>query len=314
MIGATATGYLHWVRYRWHLGYYPWSRAAQRGSVVIVLFHSLFESREEAESGAADPQQGITVNFFEEFIESLLARGVAIRELEDAISHPQDGLTAVITFDDGYYNNVRALDVLQRLHVPATFFISTQHVQEQKSFWWDAMHREASKRGVRTGVIRRRIQELKRLRAEEIESRIIEWFGPRALVPVSACDRPMSEAELKDFARSPYVFLGNHTGNHAILVNYDAEGAGHQIEAAQRFLAGITGTAPRSIAYPNGNYDPGVVAVARSVGLEFGVTVRPGLNHAATPRPMELRRVTVWRAPGAARQGEVLASVGGRPA
>lgn len=308
---ATAGHYLRWIRNLSRMrGFH--SSGPERSAVLIVLFHGLFGSRREAASGVCDPQQGITVAFFSEFVESLLAYGVVVRELEDALLHPQRGLTAVITFDDGYFNNVHALGVLEEFDVPATFFISTKHVEAQKSFWWDAVYRESAKRGATASAIRRQVRGLKRLRAREIESRIMQWFGPRALMPLSDCDRPFSTAELADFAMSRYVFLGNHTSDHAILVNYEPQEMRAQIEEAQRFLTGISGAAPRSIAYPNGNYDARVLQIARDAGLEFGLTIRTGLNVTATQQPMELRRLTVWGVPGAALQGRALGSVAGK--
>ena len=304
---ATAAGYLRWIRDRWRMnGFDP---ARDQAAVMVLLFHGLFRDSREVTGGPCDPQQGITVAFFAEFVESLLAGGAVIRELEDAVRRPQRGLTAVITFDDGYFNNIHALDVLQQFGIPATFFISTRHVEEQKAFWWDAVYRHAKKQGASAREIRQRIRALKRLRAEGIESRIVQWFGAGALTPVSDWDRPFTTSELTDFARSRYVFLGNHTSDHAILPNYDPEGVRDQILDAQRFITRISGTAPTSIAYPNGNYDAQVLQIARSAGLEIGLTVRTGLNVATRQDAMELRRLTVWGVPSARRQGRVLGSM-----
>lgn len=307
MIESTVR-YCRWMRDRWRLGAVP-THGRAPGAVLIVLFHGLFRDRREVTSGLCHPQQGITTAFFAEFVESLLTHGVAIRELEDALRHPGDRPTAVITFDDGYFSNAQALGVLERFGVPATFYISTRHIEEQKSFWWDVLHREATRRGATSGTVRRRIRSLKRLRAEEIESRLLDWYGPRALLPVSDCDRPFTTAELTDFARSPYVSLGNHTGNHAILVHYDSAGLRKEIDVAQHFLTRVSGVPPRTIAYPNGGYDARVTEIASSAGLEFGLTVRTGLNVPPISLPMELRRVTVWGVPGAERQAKALASV-----
>jgi peptidoglycan/xylan/chitin deacetylase (PgdA/CDA1 family) len=310
MIHAAA-GHLRWLRDRWRIGAsHPSGR--EGGAVLIVLFHGLFRSRREVRSGVCDPQQGITAGFFAEFVEALLTHGVAIRKLEDAVQQPHDGPTAVITFDDGYVSNALALDVLQQFEVPATFYISTRHVEMQKSFWWDVMYRESARRGATSRAIRRRIRSLKQLKAEEIESQLVRWFGSRALLPMSDCDRPFTRTELAAFAKSPHVSLGNHTADHAILINYDAPGIRNEIDGAQNFLMSITGAPPRSIAYPNGGYDARVVDIAARAGLEFGLTVRTGLNVSPTSQPMELRRVTVWGIPGADRQARALASAARR--
>jgi peptidoglycan/xylan/chitin deacetylase (PgdA/CDA1 family) len=303
-----AAGYLRWVRDLCRMALLSAS-VREQGAVLIVLFHGLFQSREEAENGVCDPQQGITLAFFAEFVESLLAHGIAIRGLEDAVRHPRPGISVVMTFDDGYFSNVYALKVLEHFAVPATFFISTRHVLEQKSFWWDAAYREGRKRGTAAARIRKQVQELKSLTTEEIEARIVGWYGPRALTPVSDCDRPFSPAELADFARSRYVSLGNHTHNHGILVNYEARSMRAQIDEAQGFLSSLTGIAPRCIAYPNGQYSRKVLEVVRAAGLEIGLTIRPGINQILTQSLLELRRLTIWGTPSAMHQARVLGSL-----
>jgi peptidoglycan/xylan/chitin deacetylase (PgdA/CDA1 family) len=308
---GVAGDYARWLRDRWRIrrASVPTQSAA---TVVIFAFHGLFRDVREAASGACDPQQAITIDFFREFVESLLGYGVAIRDLHAAITCPQPGLTAAITFDDGYFNNVRALDILEGCGVPATFFISTSHVDEGKSFWWDALYRNARKTGTGTSVIASQIRRLKPLRNDQIEAQLRQWFGPTALTPVSDCDRPFTPAELATLAGSPQATLGNHTSDHGILTNYDPTGAREQIVRAQEYLTRVTGTAPKVIAYPNGNCDRRVVEIAREAGLELGVTVRAGANQAPVARPFELRRLTIRKVPAAGRQARGVASVARR--
>jgi peptidoglycan/xylan/chitin deacetylase (PgdA/CDA1 family) len=80
-----------------------------------------------------------------------------------------------------------------------------------------------------------------------------------------------------------------------------------QVLGAQQFLTGVTGTPPRSIAYPNGDYDSSVLEALRDTGLEIGLTLRTGLNVGNALRPMELRRLILWDVPDAARQARVFA-------
>jgi len=50
--------------------------------------------------------------------------------------------TVCITFDDGYSDNyLAAKPLLEKYETPATFFISTHYVEQQKSFWWDELER-----------------------------------------------------------------------------------------------------------------------------------------------------------------------------
>jgi peptidoglycan/xylan/chitin deacetylase (PgdA/CDA1 family) len=298
------TRYLHWLRNRWRMSAFP-GATRPRGSVMIVLFHGLFADRREAASGLCDPQQGITVQFFRQFLETLLGEGITIRDLEAALRQPEQALSVVLTFDDGYCNNARARPILEEFAVPATFYISTGHVAEQKSFWWDALYREGRKRGATGASLRKQRQLLKGLRADQIESRLRGWFGAHALRPVGDCDRPFTTEELTAFARSPCVALGNHTSDHGILTNYDPAGVRAQVLEAQAFLTAVTGTPPRSIAYPNGGYDSTVLEALRDTGPVFGLTLRTGLTVADALRPMELPRLTLWDIPDAARQAKV---------
>jgi peptidoglycan/xylan/chitin deacetylase (PgdA/CDA1 family) len=250
----------------------------ERSGVMSFLFHSLFRDEREIARGVVDPLQRTTVAQFRQFIEYYLRHGYRFISPADLLAG--DGLDpagryALITFDDGYYNNVLARPILEEYGVPAVFFISTNHVRENRCFWWDVLYRERRAQGASDRQIYREAISVKSLRTEEIESRLAERFGPDALRPRGDVDRPFTPAELREFANCPYVHLGNHTANHAILTNYTPDEVRQQVRGAQEALREMTGTAPISIAYPNGAHDPQVVAICRELGLKVGFTIRP---------------------------------------
>jgi peptidoglycan/xylan/chitin deacetylase (PgdA/CDA1 family) len=45
----------------------------------------------------------------------------------------------VVTFDDGYADNLHAGRLLQRYEIPATFFISSGFIGGSREFWWDEL-------------------------------------------------------------------------------------------------------------------------------------------------------------------------------
>ncbi|BAY31964.1 polysaccharide deacetylase [Nostoc carneum NIES-2107] len=48
----------------------------------------------------------------------------------------------VITFDDGYIDNLHhAKPLLENYNIPATIFISTGYLEQQREFWWDELER-----------------------------------------------------------------------------------------------------------------------------------------------------------------------------
>ena len=63
---------------------------------------------------------------------------VRFEENWDTVQKP----AIAITFDDGYADNLtEALPILREAEVPATFFISTEHLGVGGEFWWDALER-----------------------------------------------------------------------------------------------------------------------------------------------------------------------------
>jgi peptidoglycan/xylan/chitin deacetylase (PgdA/CDA1 family) len=268
------------------------------GVLLSFLFHSLFLDRKEARSGVMDPQQGITVEIFRAFIEHFQKHGYIFVSASDiARGLRSKGRYVLLTFDDGYYNNTRALPLLAEFNVPAVFFVSTGHVKEGKAFWWDAAHREMRRRGVAQDKIDRRFSELKRLKTADVEAWVEKEFGASALAPLGDLDRPFTPSELRDFARHPLVSLGNHTCDHAILSNYSEAEVCAQILRAQGDILAMTGQSAEMIAYPNGYETPAIVAAARHAGLGFGVGVNPGPNrlplHAGSNEAMMLKRFTL---------------------
>ncbi len=252
---------------------------SERSAVMSFLFHSLFRDEREVACNLLDPLQRTTVAQFRQFVEYYVEQGYRFITPPDLLAGlPPDGRYAMVTFDDGYFSNTLALPILEQFEVPATFFISTNHVRQNKSFWWDVLYRERLARGASSNEVYGEAVALKSLRTEDIETRLLEWFGPAALTPRTDVDRPFTPDELKTFARHPLVHLGNHTANHAILTNYTPAEVRAQLEDAQRALVEMTGITPISIAYPNGGHDETVVQIAREVGLKVGVTVRPAKN------------------------------------
>ena len=271
----------------------------QRGLFLSFLIHGIFKSEEEARSGLLDPQQSITVDMLRRLIEYFTRIGYKFISTEDLVEGPsQSGKHVLLTFDDGYYNNLSALPVLEDFGVPAVFFISSGHVELSKAFWWDVVHREFKKRGRTDEEIRLAGARYKQFRTSEVESDIRQEFGESALQPVSDLDRPFTASELRKFANHRLVFLGNHTKDHAILTNYSGTEISEQIRDGQDDIRRLTGKTPQIIAYPNGNYSSEVLEAAKEAGLQFGLLAQAGRNRlpmeSGAVEAMTLKRFTLW--------------------
>src|ERR1700743_2637339 len=171
--------------------------SGSEGVLLSFLFHGLFDE-------IADSQQGITVEMFDRFVEYFQRHSytfVSPNEVEHGLDSA--GKYVLITFDDGYFSNVKALPVLEKHGVPAALFVSTDHVLQGKAFWWDVVERESTKRQMPAKQVNEVYESLKRLRTSEAEALIQAEFGPRALRPLGDADRPFTLTELREIAKHP---------------------------------------------------------------------------------------------------------------
>lgn len=275
------------------------SVAGESGSLLIFLFHSLFQDGDEAWAGVMDPQQGITVDMLREFLLHFKGQSYRFVSPDDIVKGLQPrGKNVLVTFDDGYYNNVRALPALEEFGVPAVFFISSDYIKHEKAFWWDVVFREFRKRRCTDDNIRNAIAAYKHFRTAAVEADLRLRFGEPALKPTGDLDRPFKSSELAEFAKHPLVSLGNHTKDHAILTNYSAAEVSVQIDGAQNDIFEMTGKRPEIIAYPNGNVSPAIQAIAWNAGLRLGIGVSPGKTRLPlridAGGTMMMKRFTLW--------------------
>ena len=139
-----------------------------KSALLTFLFHGLFNDEHEIYLNLVDPQQGITVDMFRRFIEYYLNNGFIFVSPDDILNGlANDKKYVLITFDDGYYNNHLAISILKEYQVPAIFFISSNHVALNKSFWWDVIYRERIKENTPLGQIRKEQVRLKQKKNDE---------------------------------------------------------------------------------------------------------------------------------------------------
>lgn len=246
--------------------------------LVIFLFHSILNDEKDLEKDVVFPALSITKDKFRQFIEHFLENGYAFIKPSDILNSLETGKYAMITFDDGYFNNYNALSCLNEYKIPAVFYLSTSHIKRNKCFWWDVLYRERRKLGVSSKKILSERKQLKLKTSEEIESYLISNFGKNSLRPICDIDRPFTPSELRLLSHEEYIFWGNHTSDHAILKNYSTDEIRVQIKTANKEIYEMTGQKPISIAYPNGLYSDKIIGISTELGLRLGVTIEARKN------------------------------------
>jgi peptidoglycan/xylan/chitin deacetylase (PgdA/CDA1 family) len=120
-------------------GKLKWIRRQFSQHALILLYHRI-------DDADCDPWQlSVTPEHFEQHLEVLRARlrVMPFCDLPEALRRGElrKG-AAVITFDDGYADNlVTAKPLLAKYELPATVFVTTGAIASGQEFWWDELAR-----------------------------------------------------------------------------------------------------------------------------------------------------------------------------
>lgn len=251
----------------------------EKKQLLVFFFHGLFESFKQRDLKLVYPQNNMTVSQFIHFIEYFLHHNykfILPSDLNEGLRNDQ--AYAMITFDDGYFNNMLAIEILKKYKVPAVFFLTTRNMMENKSYWWDVIYKYRAKQGNSNEQIEREIMSLKCFKYDFIDDYILKNFGMDSFRPWSDLSRPFTQTEIKELALSPYVSFGNHTHNHSILINYNKEEVKKEISESNKILLRLTDNLPTAIAFPNGNFNETVLEATEEEGFQYAFTTQPYRN------------------------------------
>lgn len=228
---------------------------------------------------------------------------------------------AVITFDDGYANNVEgAFPVLRDLGAPATIYLATGFL-DGRELWFDTARRaldaiaEVTDAGMLTTNpdiagrlaehlghwppsegLESLVRRLKYLSADDRTAVVgdLKAVVSQAGIGLRKAARPMTWDQAREL-RDAGIELGAHTVDHPILSKLDPEAQEAEIRGSRDRLAEELGTPPRTFAIPNGSardYDSHTLDILRRLGFDACCTTRRGSNSPGAD-PFELRRLGV---------------------
>jgi len=113
-----------------------------RNRIAILTIHGVMDERENPSWKPLRPQ--LSRDKLEEYL-SVLSKRYHFISLMDAVEmlsghRPVQPYSLVLTFDDGYRNNLtHALPILRRYNAPATFFVPTDFINNPRPFWFDRL-------------------------------------------------------------------------------------------------------------------------------------------------------------------------------
>jgi len=231
----------------------------------------------------------------------------------------------VITFDDGYRNNyTHVFPLLKKYNVPATIFLATDYIGNNRLLWYDKLSwilykvvnlpdsrrlmkfelspeiiREverflAAVSSGRVSILRSLVILLKAYSAQEREEvikrlaescRVNTWPGDE--------DRPMlSWEEVREMSKYGISF-GSHTASHPVLSDISVEEARREIGESKNIIEEQIQKPVTTFAYPYGKKEDCTDEVAKILideGFEYACTTTVGYEQFPVATPLKLKR------------------------
>ena len=283
-----------------HLGGYAALRSLlpSRG-LAILRYHAVCESLSD---DYADPTICVTPAQFERHV-AYLTRAYTILRLEDAVAAlaarqalPKNAV--VLTFDDGYADNLAAAHVLKKYGATATFYITAGCLADGEPFWPSEVRHvvralPATRLQVDAGPVHLEL-DLSSHEGRQAAVKLLTKTYKANPIPI----RDEIRAFLRSRARTvdtPRVMLtydevremkalgmtiGSHTMTHPNLPNAGAEDARRELSQSKARLEQELNGPVTMFSYPNGGAErymtAEIAAIVRDVGFTAATTSRNG--------------------------------------
>lgn len=278
-----------------------WLGPVARGSGVVLTFHHVrpATNREFAPNRLLE----ITPEFLDVTLTTIRARGFDLIALDELPSRLQGGggaPFAVLTFDDGYRDNVEhAAPILRRHRAPWSLFVTTDYAEGRGRLWWLELEEAIARLDRVSLAIGEEVVDLPSRTAAEKQAAFeaVYWrlrAGPEDVlldkIAVLARSAGLDAAalvqglcltwdELETLGRDPDVTFGAHTVTHPMLKKHGEATVRREIADSKASIERRLGRAVRHLAYPVGDATSAGTRefrLAREVGFATAVTTRPG--------------------------------------
>jgi peptidoglycan/xylan/chitin deacetylase (PgdA/CDA1 family)/SAM-dependent methyltransferase len=221
--------------------------------------------------------------------------------------------TVVVTFDDGYVDNLTIVaPILVELGIPATFFVNTGRLAERHEHWWDVLERVTTSRKplppeldvygdgrcIRPTSTSSDREALHRILVEamypvssddrtRLLERVIDWSGLD--LPPRDTHRAMIAGEIRRLSALPGMTVGAHSVNHLNLPAQPGDIQRQEVSECKEHLEQLLNVPVTAFAYPYGEFSRETLAIVSDAGYRLAVIVddrpvRPGAGPLLVPR------------------------------
>lgn len=268
---------------------------APRPGAVVLMYHSVAD---ELDRDWIDPANDLNPAVFREQMAFLSSHRVVISlgELVGAMIQRREVPTGavVLTFDDGYLNNLRvATPILREFGLPATLFLPTRYIDGGEAQWIDRLYVAFTRRtrhlasvgesGERADV---QNEAVRHRTIASLRRRLLSAsYGERAallgqleadLAPAGIPPRTTMNWDDVRLLRSehPGWELGVHTVEHRDLSACDEQAARAEITGCVAVFEREVGSLPRHFSFPYGRSTAATRGMIGAAGLQSAVASR----------------------------------------
>lgn len=209
-----------------------------------------------------------------------------------------------ITFDDGQKDNHEyALPVLEKVGLKATFFISTNHINESSLIWHDVisflvgnnfdvksmdtvgfinniLDIDLSRCDSGVSAVKIVLSKLKEL-PERDRLKVID-MARRETGPFPEWAGMMTWGNVREISEFGHE-IGSHTLSHPILSQCSDQQLEREISMSKTILEDRLNVKVETLCYPNGDFDNRVINAAKNFGYKRAVTTRLKMNKIGDP-------------------------------
>lgn len=275
-----------------------------RGRGAILMFHNVRPNSHLAY--APNQPLEVTPEFLEaslNLLRSLDYDIIPIDELPHRLAQKETRRFAVLTFDDGYRDNLEiAAPVLTRHNAPYSIYVTTGFVERSARLWWLELeaaigaldHVDMNISGREFSATAKSVEEKHRayvaayafLRDQEEQAMLdlIAALLEKAGVETNFVDLCMTWDEIRRAASDPLCTIGAHTLTHARLMKHDERRVRRELSESREIIEGQIGRPVVHLAYPFGDeHSAGQreFSIARECGYQTALTTRPGVLFSA---------------------------------
>lgn len=282
-----------------------WSSRVSAGNLRILAYHRVLDDNPQSFPFDEELISADRETFYQQM--RFVSRNFDVISFRDLYECELAGRAwprraLIVTFDDGYKDNYNhAFPVIKQLGLTATIFLTTGHIGQSKSFWWDQIaycFKHTKRREIALPEVSPQPFRLtsESERAKAIQS-VLYWIkeiaeqSKREFLESLSLNLdvapPQSLVEgmhmTWDDVRQMYaagIEFGSHTVTHPILSNVSEAQLLDEVSLSKKIIEENIGEAILSFAYPAGRksrFTDGARRIVAQCGFQYAVAYEEGL-------------------------------------